>query len=180
MDAEPHGRAGFLSRERIGATLREKGIPAEGMRLALLLMKAELDGLICSGPREGKSFTYALLQERAGSAPEMAKDEALVEPAVLLLPNYDEFVLAYKDRLAIRGEGTGTGDPVPGNILFRNTVLVNGKVRGTWKLRKKATSAVLECEIRSSLSDREERALRETVRSLALFLGMDQIAMERR
>ena len=31
-------------------------------------MHAELDGIICSGPRRGKQFTYALLDERVPPA----------------------------------------------------------------------------------------------------------------
>jgi hypothetical protein len=75
------GRARFPSRERIAASLRSGGIQAEGMRLALLLMKADLDGLICSGPREGKRLTYALLNGRAGPCSAPSGDEALAELA---------------------------------------------------------------------------------------------------
>jgi hypothetical protein len=42
-------------------------------------MHAELDGLICSGPRRGKQFTYALLDERVPSVPMRPRDEALAE-----------------------------------------------------------------------------------------------------
>jgi hypothetical protein len=47
--------------------------------MAYLMMFAELDGLICSGPRRGKQFTYALLDERAPQARTMAREEALAE-----------------------------------------------------------------------------------------------------
>jgi hypothetical protein len=40
-------------------------------------MAAELDALICSGPREGKQFTYALLDERVASTKKLTRDEAL-------------------------------------------------------------------------------------------------------
>jgi hypothetical protein len=40
-------------------------------------MRAELDGVVCSGPRRGKQFTYALLDERAPPSPPLASDEAL-------------------------------------------------------------------------------------------------------
>ena len=33
------------------------------------MMYAELEGVVCSGPREGKQFTYALLEERAAPVP---------------------------------------------------------------------------------------------------------------
>jgi hypothetical protein len=40
-------------------------------------MHAELDGVICNGPRQGKQFTYALLAERAPPAPRLDRDQAL-------------------------------------------------------------------------------------------------------
>src|SRR5258706_567515 len=43
------------------------------------LMCAELDGVICSGARRGKQFTYALLDERAPQARMLDRDEALAE-----------------------------------------------------------------------------------------------------
>jgi hypothetical protein len=42
-------------------------------------MQAELQALICSGPRRGKQFTYALLEERAPQARPLPRDEALAE-----------------------------------------------------------------------------------------------------
>src|SRR5262249_39208968 len=53
-----------LTRAEIAALLGGKGIACRGRRLAHLLAHAELDALICSGPRRGKQFTYALLDER--------------------------------------------------------------------------------------------------------------------
>src|SRR5205823_3459181 len=47
-----------LTREELGKGLTAEGIPASGQRLAYILMHAELEGLICSGPRRGKQFTY--------------------------------------------------------------------------------------------------------------------------
>jgi hypothetical protein len=44
-------------------------------------MHAELDGLICSGPRRGPVQTYALLEERVPPAPVRGRDEALAELA---------------------------------------------------------------------------------------------------
>lgn len=50
-------------------------------RLACLLMRAELDGLICSGTMRGSHHTYALIEERAPRGPKLARDEALAELA---------------------------------------------------------------------------------------------------
>jgi hypothetical protein len=69
-----------LTRGELGDVLRQAGVAAEpGQRLAYLMMHAELDGVICSGPRRGKQFTYALLDERAPDGRRAAGPEALVE-----------------------------------------------------------------------------------------------------
>lgn len=62
---------GVLERARIGKVT--------GQRLGHLMMQAELDAVICSGPRRGKQFTHALLEERVAPAPAMERDEALLE-----------------------------------------------------------------------------------------------------
>jgi hypothetical protein len=69
----------FLTRAELGAALADAGIVAEGVRLAYIIMYAELEGVICSGPRRGKQFTYALLVERAPDARRLDRDEALAE-----------------------------------------------------------------------------------------------------
>jgi len=67
------------TRAELGAALAEAGILAKGLRFIYILFHAELDGVICSGPRRGKQFTYALLDERAPNARRLPRDEALVE-----------------------------------------------------------------------------------------------------
>ena len=67
----------FLKRTELQEILKQKKIKAEGIRLAYIMMHAELEGLICSGPRIGKQFTYALLDERAPNKKNYQRDEAL-------------------------------------------------------------------------------------------------------
>ena len=68
-----------LTRAEITTLLGAAGISCRGRRLAHLLAHAELDALICSGPRRGKQFTYALLDERAAPVKPVPADEALAE-----------------------------------------------------------------------------------------------------
>jgi hypothetical protein len=51
-------------------------------RLVYLLANAELDGLICSGPRIGKQHTYALVEERVPPSGSVDRDEALLDLTV--------------------------------------------------------------------------------------------------
>ncbi len=66
-----------LTRVELGAALSRAGIQATGLRLTYLVMRAELDAVICSGGRRGKQFTYALVDERAPNPRKLPRDEAL-------------------------------------------------------------------------------------------------------
>jgi hypothetical protein len=153
-----------------------------------------LDAVVCSGPRRGKQFTYALLAERAPQAKTLARDEALAEltrryftshgpamaqdfawwsgltladvhqgldmvkdtliqetvgdqsywlaadgpvvkapsPTAYLLPNYDEYLISYRDsRLAVEPEYTELFRA--GNVIFSHFVVIDGRVVGSWK-----------------------------------------------
>ncbi|HSL43751.1 MAG TPA: winged helix DNA-binding domain-containing protein [Anaerolineales bacterium] len=68
-----------LMRSELGPILEKAGVSVEGYRLGQLMGHAELDGVICSGARKGKQFTYALLEERAPHARKLQRDEALAE-----------------------------------------------------------------------------------------------------
>ena len=70
----------YLTRSEVGAAFEKAGIEkAEGIRLGYFIMSAELDGVICSGGRKGKQFTYALLEERAPKVKALTRGEALAE-----------------------------------------------------------------------------------------------------
>jgi hypothetical protein len=73
------GEGGFLTREELGNELRRAKLPLVTFRLAHVAMYAELEGVICSGPRRGKKSTYALLSGRAPKTRGLDRDEALGE-----------------------------------------------------------------------------------------------------
>ena len=75
------GRA-FPTRQEIGAALdRRGGLPAQGVQLGHLLLLAELQGLICSGPLRGPHHTYALVDEVVPPGPALDRPEALARLA---------------------------------------------------------------------------------------------------
>ncbi|MET0932483.1 MAG: winged helix DNA-binding domain-containing protein [Mycetocola sp.] len=84
----------FRTRRELAARLAEAGIEAAGPRLAYLLMHAELNELICNGPRRGRQHTYALFDDRV---PVSAGDGRPYEAAL------DEFVFRY-----VRSHGPAT------------------------------------------------------------------------
>jgi hypothetical protein len=74
----------YLTRPELRTVLESKvgplGAGFQGnQRMAHLMMRAELEGLICSGARRNKQFTYVLLDERAPPTAPLERDEALLE-----------------------------------------------------------------------------------------------------
>jgi hypothetical protein len=183
-----------LTRATLKDAFNKSGVAADnGVRLAHILLRAELDGVVCSGPRIGKQFTYALLEERVPPAKPLSRDEALAKltrryfqshgPATLqdfvwwsgltvsdarrgielagetetritpipnrienpchLLPAFDEYFVAYKDR-----EG-GLGP----------TIIINGRAVGTWKRDSKTVNLNLLRPVNKS----EQRAITKAV-----------------
>ena len=71
-----------LTRDELRVILENAHISTEdGARTSYLMMHAELEGIICSGPRRGRQFTYALSEERVPQAKTLPREEALAELA---------------------------------------------------------------------------------------------------
>jgi hypothetical protein len=67
-----------LMRGDLKTVLNQAGVAADDpIRLAHILLRAELDGVVCSGPMAGKQITYALLDERVPATKAPDRDEAL-------------------------------------------------------------------------------------------------------
>ena len=219
------------TRTELAAALGRAGIRAEGQRLAYLMMSAELDQVICSGPRRGKQFTYALLEERAPKATLLPRDEALGEltrryftshgPATLrdyvwwsgltmgdagrgveiagralvqdtfgglrywsarsapqftrarasayLLPIYDEYLIAYKDRGAVT-DPASTGRSSATIDGYAHWLIVDGRFVGTW--RREETTAGVEVGLTPyrSLTAAERKAVAVAADRYSAFL----------
>jgi hypothetical protein len=59
--------------------LEGAGIRGERLQHTHLVIHAELEALICSGPRRGKRHSYMLLADRAPDAIQLERDQALAE-----------------------------------------------------------------------------------------------------
>jgi hypothetical protein len=227
-------RGGHLTRRELGRELGALAGDAQangvGDRLACLLMRAELDGLICSGTMRGKHHTYALLEERAPPSAKLGRDEALATlarryvdghgpaqardlawwsgftiaeakraleacggsltrttlegktyflsaappvarrrgPVVHLLPNYDELVVAFKDRSALLDPSV---TPTSG-VSLSHSVLVDGRIVGTWRRAVAAREIVIAVRLLRPLSSAEQRELGRAAARCAKSLGL--------
>jgi hypothetical protein len=217
------GRGRFLTRSQLAERLERAGMAAAGQRLAHIVLHAELEQVICSGPRRGKSFTYALLADRAPRARRLGRDEALgtlmrrflrshgpatardfvwwsglltidarraleivgarSEPIdgatywslgdverdrardarVHLLPVYDEYLVAYRDRVAVPHWPPGT-PPLTGRpAALPHPLVIRGQVAGLWSVTRAAGGVRIEVVTAGRLS----RADRDGVHAAA-------------
>jgi hypothetical protein len=70
-----------LTREELLPELAKAGISIDENRASHLLVRAELDGLICSGAMKGRKLTYAMLEERVPKTDLPTREEALAKLA---------------------------------------------------------------------------------------------------
>ena len=68
-----------LARPQVVSVLNKAGIVTNEQRLVHILMRAELDLVICSGGRQGKQFTYSLFDERVPATKPLTNEEALAK-----------------------------------------------------------------------------------------------------
>ena len=227
------GDGATLTRTELGERLRSAGLMFTGERLGHLAMYAELEGVICSGPRRGKKFTYALVAQRAPGAPRFSRDESLATlarryfsshgPATIrdfvwwsglttadarrgleminahredggdttywtvgspprgatrdhlahLLPVYDEYLVAYRDRHAVpHGPSTiARGSSASPSVTFQHALIIGGQVAGTWRRMQKSKTMAVDVVPVRPLTRPERHALEEATGRYERFLS---------
>lgn len=223
-----------LTRPELASALQQAGIATNDLRSGHIMMRAELDGIVCSGARQGKQFTYALLDERVSPTRPLARDEALAEltrryftshgPATLadfvwwsgltmadvraglglvsshllcevidgqsywlapstfstpnpaqrayLLPNYDEYVVGYTDRSAIFDAPHVSQLDSRGNVLFNHTMVLDGRIVGTWKRTLKKERVIFTPSPFTPLDAAAAAAVTSAAERYGAFLGL--------
>ncbi|HEY4388264.1 MAG TPA: winged helix DNA-binding domain-containing protein [Ktedonobacteraceae bacterium] len=229
-----------LTRQELALALQQTGIATDDLlRVSLIIMHAELDGVVCSGARRDRQFTYALLDERAPHTRTLSRDEALAElarryftghgPATLqdfvwwsgltttdakaglemvkaqllrdtidgqtywfsasaplvgelpqtayLLPNYDEYIVGYKNRDAVFDASHIQKLDARGNVLFNHTIIINGRIVGTWKRTIKKDTVLITPDFFTPLNEAEIHAFTASTNDYASFLALPEPAI---
>jgi len=88
-----------------------------------------------------------------------------------LLPFYDEYLVAYKDRRAVLpSERNALADFR--NIIFHQPILVDGRVAGAWLRELKADTVILRPTLFQRLTGAERNALGAAAERYGAFLGL--------
>lgn len=66
-----------FTRTELATALEQAGIQTDASRMVHIMMRAELELLVCNGSRRGKEQTYALLDERIPPTPARSREESL-------------------------------------------------------------------------------------------------------
>lgn len=224
----------YQTRAELAVALKRARVPADGLKLAYIMMHAELDGVICSGPRRGRQFTYALRSERAPAARARDRADAVAEltaryfsshgpatirdfvwwsgltvkdaelgleaskarlhsekidgrlywaagsgaasepkgAAALLLPNYDEYLIAYKDRGAVVDSERAANIVARSNGAFPHHLMIDGRLAGSWARTIKPNSVLIEVAPYRKLTPAQSRAVIGAADSYGEFLGL--------
>jgi hypothetical protein len=95
-------------------------------------------------------------------------------PAAFLLPNYDEYLIAYKDRDLVKSP---LGPRKPGGIAgvgaFEHPLVVDGLLVGSWTRRVSARTTRVKLEPWIPLGPSAARAVKAAVKRLVAFSGAD-------
>ncbi|MHA7271824.1 winged helix DNA-binding domain-containing protein [Arthrobacter sp. TMT4-20] len=104
--------------------------------------------------------TYWMAADRSGDPPPA--------PGLVLLPAFDEYVIGYQDRTPVLRPEYAQAIVPGGNGVFQPTVVVNGRVTGTWR-RSADRSGALLVDPFEPLTAQEERALLRAEHSYQSF-----------
>jgi hypothetical protein len=109
---------------------------------------------------------------RATSAATARERSALRLPSYHLLPGFDEYLLGYKDRSAVL-DAAHASKIVPGkNGVFRPTLLVDGRVVGTWQRELKKLCVELSFSPFARLSAAARQGLEAAAQSYGDFYAL--------
>ncbi|MBS1526245.1 MAG: AlkZ family DNA glycosylase [Bacteroidetes bacterium] len=96
-----------------------------------------------------------------------------VPSQVLLLPNYDEYIVSYKDRsFAIDEKHVDKADPR--GTIFNNTVVINGTIAGIWKKTLSKNTVILQVTPFKPFTKAANSALNSAAKRYARFLGLKE------
>jgi hypothetical protein len=97
--------------------------------------------------------------------------------AAHLLPAYDEYTVAYRDRSAVL-DPAHARRPDAGNGIFSPTLVVGGQVVGTWKRALKKGSVEIALNPFRPLKRDERRAVSAAAQRYGAFLGLAATTVE--
>jgi hypothetical protein len=130
------------------------GLPISEARAALELVKSQLSSETIDGQTYWRS-AQPLPGAKAGSGAQ-------------LLPAFDEYLVGYRDRTAVLADKLAVN---AGGGMLAPTMVIDGRVAGTWKRTLKKVGVTIALSPFGSLSKRERQGLAAPAERFGRFLG---------
>lgn len=109
----------------------------------------------------GKEFFFRV--------PSTFKNE--IAESALLLPNYDEYVISYKDRTEAIDKKYLAVILKERNAVFTNSILINGRIEGIWQRTIKNNSVAVKTTFFSRISKAKQKLVSRATDRYGHFLG---------
>jgi hypothetical protein len=127
-------------------------------------------GLTVADAKRGLDMIAAKQMQEDGLAYWFIRREAAGQPAarVHLLPIYDEYLVAYRDRVAVP-HGPSAITAGARTVGFRHPLVIDGQVAGTWRVSRGSAPSIEVTTVRA-LGNAERRSLDAAVTRCRDFL----------
>ena len=132
------------------------GLPAADARAAVDAVRGEL----ASGRSDGRELLWS------------ADVEPRDPPPVLLLPNYDEYLVAYTDRSDVFDEAHRRLLDARGEPIMQHVVVVDGVVAGTWRVVSRAARLEVAATLFAAPTARVRDGVEAAVAAFSAHRGM--------
>jgi hypothetical protein len=163
-----------LSREEALATLAERYFASHGPATAHdfawwtgLLLKDTQAAIAAAGTRVVAEPHEGRLLFSSAEAPASRAARGVM---AVLLPAWDEYVVAYKDRSAVLDPPASPAEPLSGVGL--SLVVIDGRVRGAWRRSLSGSMVRVSVTLRSPVTRDERRAVQAAAERYGRFLGL--------
>lgn len=106
---------------------------------------------------------------------EAATDAPAQIPAVLALAGFDEHLLGYRDRSLVLDPDRATYVDPGRNGVFRHTIVLDGKVIGTWSRRLLKRSAQVSVSLFEPTTPTQRTAITAALEPWGTFVGLEPV-----
>lgn len=96
-------------------------------------------------------------------------------PRALVLAGFDEHLLGYRDRSAVLDPSKVRYVDPARNGVFRHTVVLDGRVVGTWQRRLLTTTAPVQVSLFERVGARERKLLVRAFEPWGRYVGLEPV-----
>ncbi|HKI47046.1 MAG TPA: winged helix DNA-binding domain-containing protein [Balneolales bacterium] len=141
-------------------------------------------GLTIKDARQGIEMVAGDLKKRSIDGqyfwfPDDIEEKEAASQRLHLLPAFDEYLVAYKDRSAALDQ-VRMNQVYTTNGIFSSVIIANGKVAGTWKRIVEKDRVIIETNTFDPWSKSRRQAIAREARRYGKFIGRPALVTDRR